>query len=684
MTAVAPVTDQATDLLQKLSLEPQTKPNSGSDVTKKSYGTTDGADRATAPAPHSDRSMTPLLQDFMDPSMCYLPNGYPSPTYYYGAFDGSVTDWDEYSRYVNSDEMQHAGVYGDIYHPGYGYAAYGAYAPGSPVPTMGHDGQLYGPQHYQYPGHYYPPATPTNSPFVPNNPPPSSQPEVSAPVSSNQPPATVDATKSNSNGAPNSNSNGNSWSVPLKTAPQNSSVSTNGSYAKGVTAGSVPASYPDSRYSYDGVRSPLPWVDCPTFPEGQQNRQPTTSSVSSPVFHAGNNPSNRNPNVGPYVQMMGLSPHRPNSGMVPGGPGIMNSLYPNARMFGQCGTAYRAGMGYMSNGFDARADGRGWVPVDSKFKPRGRGNGFLVYGDENMDGMGELNRGPRTGRVKVQKGPGPNVTIAVKGQALPVEGNKEVSTAVPNKDIYNQADFPEHYPDAKFFVIKSYSEDDVHKSIKYNVWASTASGNKKLDAAYHESKAKDGDCPVFLFFSVNTSGQFVGVAEMVGPVDFNKTVEYWQQDKWTGCFPLKWHIVKDVPNRVLKHITLENNENKPVTNSRDTQEVKLEPGLQILKLFKEHVSKTSILDDFQFYEARQKTMQERRVKQQQFQKQVWDGKVAGEANGIVAANGKVRIQKPSDLPALAELKPAEENGAGAAPASTMAALPNGVAAANVC
>lgn len=60
---------------------------------------------------------------------------------------------------------------------------------------------------------------------------------------------------------------------------------------------------------------------------------------------------------------------------------------------------------------------------------------------------------------------------------------------------------------------------------------------------------------------------------MVGAVDFEKSVEYWQQDKWNGCFPVKWHIVKDVPNSLLKHITLENNENKPVTNSRDTQEV---------------------------------------------------------------------------------------------------------------
>jgi hypothetical protein len=72
---------------------------------------------------------------------------------------------------------------------------------------------------------------------------------------------------------------------------------------------------------------------------------------------------------------------------------------------------------------------------------------------------------------------------------------------------------------------------------------------------------------------VNASGQFVGLAEMVGRVDFDKTVEHWQQDKWTGCFPVKWHIVKDIPNSLLKHIILENNENKPVTNSRDTHEV---------------------------------------------------------------------------------------------------------------
>ncbi|KAF2549431.1 hypothetical protein F2Q70_00024050 [Brassica cretica] len=169
-------------------------------------------------------------------------------------------------------------------------------------------------------------------------------------------------------------------------------------------------------------------------------------------------------------------------------------------------------------------------------------------------------------------------------------------------------------------LMMSYSEDDVHNSIKHGVWSSTPTGNKKLNAAYYESQ--ESCCPVYLLFSVNASGQFVGVAEMTGPVDFNKTVEYWQQDKWIGCFPVKWRIIKDVPNSFLRHVTIANNENKPVTNSRDTQEVSVEDGTKIIKIFKEYMSKTCILDDFKFYETRQNMIRDKKIKQK---KQVLDG-----------------------------------------------------------
>jgi hypothetical protein len=78
---------------------------------------------------------------------------------------------------------------------------------------------------------------------------------------------------------------------------------------------------------------------------------------------------------------------------------------------------------------------------------------------------------------------------------------------------------------------------------------------------------------IYFLFQVNTSGQFVGLAEMLGPVDFKKTMDFWEEDKWNGFFPIPWHIIKDIPNRLFKHIVLENNNNRIVTFSRDTQEV---------------------------------------------------------------------------------------------------------------
>lgn len=282
-------------------------------------------------------------------------------------------------------------------------------------------------------------------------------------------------------------------------------------------------------------------------------------------------------------------------------------------MYGHLGNTYRPGSGFGLNYYNPKTSLNSWQTVAGKYTPRGHS-----YGNENKDRLFELSKGPRVkGQLALESG-----KLAVKEQDLSVSQRKGEEKFYHSEWAkYNREDFPENYSDAKFFVIKSYSEDDVHKSIKYNVWASTPSGNKKLDAAYQEAQGKPGPCPVFLLFSVNSSGQFVGLAEMAGSVDFNKTLDFWQQDKWTGSFPVKWHIIKDVPNNLLKHIKLEYNDNKPVTNSRDTQEVKLDQGMEVLKIFKLHSSNSSILDDFEFYELRQKTMQEKKAKRQQFQKQ---------------------------------------------------------------
>ncbi|XP_039137181.1 YTH domain-containing protein ECT4-like isoform X2 [Dioscorea cayenensis subsp. rotundata] len=659
MAPVAAAGDQATDLLQKLSLDSPTKSKAqdASEVGKKSsavqQGTTanNGEMLTTVPG---DRSSTPFSRDAMDPTVCYLPNGFSSQAYYYrGGYDASVNDWDGYLNYDVMD-MSSAGVYGDMYQHGYGYANYGPYpSPGSQIPAAEPDWGMYASPNYQYPQFYQAPTPSGGAPYTPQ------QGDVSSSVTSNQPLPSADASKANSNGVSNGSVNAN-MSVSLRPNNQNSAVSTSigpgvgqgtaaGQAVEGIARQSeAKGGHPSgSRLGYGGRRSPQ-WFDGPTFSNGQ-HRPASAGPLSSTHLRYSSNPSVRN-HTWPVPHPGGLYASRPFQAMGSASPGYMNSMYSNNHMYGQYGNTLKTAMGFGTNLYDSRAYGAMSQVFNSRYKSRVRGSGYFGYGNENFDGLTELNRGPRSGLPKNIKSNGSNLTIAVKGQNLPLNGSEDSSLRAVGGDEYNRPDFPETYSTAKFFIIKSYSEDDIHKSIKYSVWASTPNGNKKLDSAYQEAQSLADGCPVFLFFSVNTSGQFVGVAEMVGPVDFDKTVSYWQQDKWKGCFSVKWHIVKDVPNSILKHITLENNENKPVTNSRDTQEVKLEQGIQLLKLFKEHVSKTSILDDFGFYETREKLMQERRSKQ--LQKQVLDGKVAVASSVDEKEkekdelNGKVRFPQP--------------------------------------
>ncbi|XP_011372438.1 YTH domain-containing family protein 1 [Pteropus vampyrus] len=186
---------------------------------------------------------------------------------------------------------------------------------------------------------------------------------------------------------------------------------------------------------------------------------------------------------------------------------------------------------------------------------------------------------------------------------------------------------PSYYPPSEFdwnlrsgrvFIIKSYSEDDVHRSIKYSIWCSTEHGNKRLDGAFRSIGSRG---PVYLLFSVNGSGHFCGVAEMKSPVDYGTSAGVWSQDKWKGKFDVKWIFVKDVPNNQLRHIRLENNDYKPVTNSRDTQEVPLEKAKQVLKIIASYKHTTSIFDDFSHYEKRQEEEEGARKERQNRNKQ---------------------------------------------------------------
>jgi len=147
-----------------------------------------------------------------------------------------------------------------------------------------------------------------------------------------------------------------------------------------------------------------------------------------------------------------------------------------------------------------RQNGRMWTGSNSN-KSRDRFN--KNYDFENQT---ELTRGPRASNKNA-----PLDLLVNKNASLDSSVKDKLGIAMP-KEQYNLPDFETEYANAKFFVIKSYSEDDIHKSIKYDVWASTPNGNKKLDAAFHNAEEVSSDtgskCPIFLFFSVSWKQTF--------------------------------------------------------------------------------------------------------------------------------------------------------------------------------
>ena len=157
-----------------------------------------------------------------------------------------------------------------------------------------------------------------------------------------------------------------------------------------------------------------------------------------------------------------------------------------------------------------------------------------------------------------------------------------------------------------FYVIKSFSEEDVHKSIKYGVWSSSKNGNQTLTNSFNLTKEKNGS--VYLFFSCNGSGRYVGVARMKSPCDNEKSFEYWTQDaKWPGLFEVEWLFIKDVPFREFKNIiiTMKDGETKPISNARDVQEIPFTHAKTMVEIFENYQNTNTILEHFEYYDVRQ-------------------------------------------------------------------------------
>lgn len=162
----------------------------------------------------------------------------------------------------------------------------------------------------------------------------------------------------------------------------------------------------------------------------------------------------------------------------------------------------------------------------------------------------------------------------------------------------NFAVIPQYFdipPDSKFFIIKSFTLEHIQRAYTYNIWSSTHLGNKKLSACF---KAGTSDSKIFLFFSVNGSGKFCGVAQMISDISKDLDTTIWDNNsKYGSAFKIQWLCVRDIENRMFKHLIVPDNQNKPVTNSRDTQILPKEVGISMLNIFhSKHIKVTSFLD----------------------------------------------------------------------------------------
>ncbi|KAG7400296.1 YTH domain [Phytophthora boehmeriae] len=201
---------------------------------------------------------------------------------------------------------------------------------------------------------------------------------------------------------------------------------------------------------------------------------------------------------------------------------------------------------------------------------------------------------PRYERVAVQQ---EQVQDAAKAQAM-----EEQAELV--REVFTTAT-------CRCFVLKSFSEENFHKSLKFGIWSTTYAHNALLDQVFKSDLTAVR--PVLFFFSVCGTKHFSGVARMTSGVRMDKQFQLWEKLKYEGFFHLEWLLVKDVPNYVFTGVKMSNTPTKKsITSCRDCEEVLFEEANEFLSIYTGFDSHSSAWDDFAHYDQLQKQIEHKR------------------------------------------------------------------------
>ncbi|KAG0354047.1 hypothetical protein BG005_006776 [Podila minutissima] len=186
------------------------------------------------------------------------------------------------------------------------------------------------------------------------------------------------------------------------------------------------------------------------------------------------------------------------------------------------------------------------------------------------------------------------------------------------------------YPDSRYFILKSLSEEDLKLSVQYGVWATQDHLVPVLNEAFNTTK------DVYLIFSANKSGEFFGYARMMGMIskeledemDAANSDKIWQPaidlplspelkasmlvaveeaekegkqisteeaekiaiastttKSWGIKFPIQWIHVHKVPFSKTARMYNPYYENREVKVSKDGTELEPSVGQQLMALF---------------------------------------------------------------------------------------------------
>lgn len=128
--------------------------------------------------------------------------------------------------------------------------------------------------------------------------------------------------------------------------------------------------------------------------------------------------------------------------------------------------------------------------------------------------------------------------------------------------------------------------------------------------------AASATCPSTLYIrklnSVVNSGQFTGVAQMVGEVRFNLIFNYWWEElKWSGNFPVKWIYVKDLHHDTVSHLAVDDTS---IVRLKDGSPLPMKLGIEVMKAFRSTDFVSDIFEAFKFMDGREEKLRYKRDK----------------------------------------------------------------------